>query len=61
MKAKNYREMSSDELLDKIEEFQKHLFELKSQSVTEKAENSMAMRNIRKDIARIKTVIRERR
>ena len=59
MKAKDYREMSPDELEGKLEELQKHLFELKSQAVTEKMENSKAAKNTRCDIARIKTIIRE--
>ena len=59
MKAENYREMSVDERLMKLEELQKQLFELKSQSVTEKLENTNAVANLRRDIARLKTVIRE--
>lgn len=59
MKAKQYREMSHDELEDTLQEVQKHLFDLSSQAVTEKLENSKAIRNVRRDIARIKTVIRE--
>jgi large subunit ribosomal protein L29 len=61
MKVQDYREMSSDELHVRVEELQKHLFELKSQSVTEKVENSMAIRNTKRDIARVKTVIREKK
>ncbi|MCX5637621.1 MAG: 50S ribosomal protein L29 [Planctomycetota bacterium] len=61
MKAKQYREMGDDELEDKLEELQKHLFDLRSQAVTEKLENSKAIINTRRDIARIKTVIREKK
>jgi large subunit ribosomal protein L29 len=61
MKAKQYRELSQDELRDKLEELQKHLFDLRSQAVTEKLENSKALINVRRDIARIKTIIRESR
>ena len=60
MKAQNYREMSFDELQDKLEELQRHLFELKSQAVTEKLENTKAVKNVRRDIARIKTIVNER-
>ena len=60
MKAQHYREMSSDELESKLEELQRHLFDLHSQAVTEKLENSKAVTNVRRDIARMKTVIRER-
>ena len=60
MKQQNYREMSHDELDMKLEELEKHLFDLRSQSVTEKLENSKAIINVRRDIARIKTIKRER-
>jgi large subunit ribosomal protein L29 len=60
MKAKQYREMSTDELEGKLEELQKHLLDLRAQAVTEKLENSKAVINTRRDIARIKTIIREK-
>ena len=60
MKAKQYREMAAGELVDKLEELQKSLFELRSQSVTEKLENSHAVTNARRDIARIKTILKEK-
>ena len=59
MKAQHYREMSRDELDSKLQELQKHLFDLHSQAVTEKLENSKAVINARRDIARIKTIMRE--
>ena len=61
MKAQQYREMSHDELEDKLKELKKHLFELRAQAVTEKLENSKAVINVRRDIARLNTVIRERK
>jgi large subunit ribosomal protein L29 len=61
MKARQYREMSSDELKDKLEELQSHLFDLRSQAVTEKLENTKALINVRRDIARIKTIMHENR
>ena len=61
MKAQQYREMSPDELEEKLEELQRRLFDLRSQAVTEKLENSKAVINVRRDIARIKTVIQEGR
>jgi len=61
MKAQNYREMSLDEIESKLDELQKHLFDLRSQAVTEKLENSRAVTNVKRDIARIKTVIREKK
>lgn len=59
MKAQHYREMNPAELNDKLEELQSHLFDLRSQSVTEKLENSKAVMNTKRDIARIKTILRE--
>ena len=59
MKAQHYREMNPDELESKLEELQRHLFDLRSQAVTEKLENSKAIINVRRDIARIKTIIHE--
>ncbi len=60
MKALNYREMAADELAEKEEELQRHLFDLRSQAVTEKLENCKAVKNTKREIARIKTVLRER-
>ena len=59
MKAQHYREMSPDELQGKLEELQRHLFDLRSQAVTEKLENSKAVINARRDVARIKTILHE--
>jgi large subunit ribosomal protein L29 len=59
MKAKQYREMSKDELEVRLDELEKHLFDLRSQAVTEKLENSKAIINVRRDIARVKTIMRE--
>ena len=61
MKAQHYREMSPDELSVKLEELERNLFDLRSQSVTEKLENSRAVTNAKRDIAKIKTIIRERK
>ncbi len=59
MKAQQYREMSPEELKDKLDEMQRHFFDLRSQAVTEKLENTKALINVRRDIARIKTIMRE--
>jgi large subunit ribosomal protein L29 len=59
MEAQQYREMSKDEITTKLEELQRHLFDLRSQAVTEKLENSKAIVNVKRDIARIKTVLHE--
>jgi large subunit ribosomal protein L29 len=51
--------MRPDERQEKFEDMKKHLFNLRSQAVTENLENLHAIRNVRRDIARIKTIIRQ--
>ena len=60
MKASELREMSADELAGTLDDLERRLFELHSQAVTETLENSKAVRNLKHDIARAKTVIREK-
>ena len=60
MKAKQLREMSRDELGSTLEDMEKRLFDLRSQAVTQKLENSKSIVNMRRDIARLKTVIHEK-
>jgi len=60
VKAKQLREMSQDELQTNLQDLEKRLFELRSQAVTEKLENSKAIINARRDIARIKTVLHQK-
>jgi len=59
MKVTEIRELRPEELGDRLDDMQKQLFALRSQSVTEKLENTNAVKNVRRDIARIKTIIRE--
>ncbi len=59
MKAQEYREMTRDELEVKLEELEKRIYEIRSQAVTEKLENSQAVKNARREIARVKTILRE--
>ena len=59
MKVSAIREMRSDELQEKLGELQKKLFSIRSQSMTEKVENVRAIRDTKRNIARVKTVIRE--
>lgn len=61
MKAKQLREMSQDELGSNLEDLEKRLFDLRSQAVTQKLENSKSIINVRRDIARIKTILNEKR
>jgi len=59
MKVSQIRELRSEELEDKLADTKKQLFSIRSQSVTEKLENTNAIKNVKRDIARIKTIIRE--
>lgn len=59
MKVSAIREMRSDELQEKLASLQKSLFSMRSQAMTEKVENVRAIKNIKNDIARVKTIIRE--
>jgi len=60
MKAGIYREMSTDELEHKVQELERHLFDLRSQATTEKLADCRSVVNTRREIARIKTVLRLR-
>lgn len=60
MKASQYREISKEELVDRCNELRKKLFEMRWQSVTETLENSKSIRDTRREIARILTVIRQK-
>ena len=60
MKVQEIRNIDTQELLNKVEEFKKELFELRFQQATGQLENTARVRQVRKSIAKIKTVIRER-
>ncbi len=60
VKIKQLREMSMEELQENLSDLERRLFDLRSQAVTEKLENSNAISNTRRDVARIKTLLRER-
>ena len=52
MTAKEIREKETDHLKHELEEKRKHLFDLRSQAVTEKLEDPSQLRKTRRDIAR---------
>lgn len=60
MKPNELREMSLDDLTAKHDELVAERFNLRFRSATESIENPMRFRALRRDIARIKTVLRER-
>jgi large subunit ribosomal protein L29 len=57
---KELKEKSEDALKEALAEKQKHLFDLRSQAVTEKLEDSSQILKARKEIARINTLLRQR-
>lgn len=60
MKISDIRELKADELHTELERLRRHLFDLRSQAVTEKLEDSSQLGMTRRDIARVLTVMRER-
>ncbi|WP_025729625.1 50S ribosomal protein L29 [Atopobacter phocae] len=59
MKAKDIRELSTEEMIAKEKEFKEELFNLRFQLATGQLENTTRIREVRKSIARIKTVLRQ--
>lgn len=60
MNVKEIRDMSNEELLKTIDEYKEELFDLRFKKATGQIENPMRMRELKKTIARIKTVLTER-
>ena len=60
MKPTEIRELSVDELKAKIEELTTERFNLRFRSATESIENPMRFRSLRRDIARMQTILREK-
>ena len=60
MKAKEIKNLSVEDLNKKLEELKKDLFMLRMQHATNQLDNPMRLNAVKKDIARIKTIIREK-
>ena len=60
MKINKIKEMSSPELEKELNELKSELFKLRFSLATNGLENPMKIKEVRKDIAKIKTVMRER-
>ncbi|MEK6452527.1 50S ribosomal protein L29 [Caldifermentibacillus hisashii] len=60
MKAKEIRDLTTTEIEQKIKNLKEELFNLRFQLATGQLENTARIREVRKSIARMKTVIRER-
>jgi large subunit ribosomal protein L29 len=60
MSTKEIRDKDAEALKQELADRQKHLFDLRSQAVTEKLEDPSQLKKTRTEIARIKTIIRQR-
>ena len=60
MKANEIRNLSVDELGKKLDELKKDLFMLRMQHATNHLDNPIKISNVRRDIARVKTVLRQK-
>ncbi|CCQ93491.1 ribosomal protein L29 [[Clostridium] ultunense Esp] len=60
MKAKEIRQMTDQELDAKLLDLKNELFNLRFQLATGQLDNPMRIKAVRKDIARVKTIVRER-
>ena len=60
MKTTEIRKLSVEELTKKLDELKKDLFMLRMQHATNQLDNPMQIAAVKKDIARVKTIIREK-
>ena len=60
MKANEIRSMSVSELESKLVDLKKDLFFLRMQHATNQLDNPMKIAQVKKDIARVKTILREK-
>lgn len=59
MELKKMREMTDAELNNEVKKLKNELFNLRFQHVTGQLENPIKMRDVKREIARVKTIIRE--
>lgn len=60
MKASKLHEMSNDELTEQLKDLKQELFNLRFQNATGQLGNVMVIKQTKRDIARVKTILRER-
>jgi large subunit ribosomal protein L29 len=60
LRSDEIRDMSDGDIHARLAEFEEERFRLKFRSATEPLENPLRLRTIRRDIARLKTILRER-
>ena len=61
MKASDIRARTLDELTEEVETLSKEIFNLRFQRASGQLENTARVRRVRRDIARVKTILGERR
>ena len=61
MKAEKIREMSADELQHKAKELREQLFRLRFQKSLGQLDNALKLKEARRDIARVLTILKEKR
>ncbi|KKL87105.1 hypothetical protein LCGC14_1938040 [marine sediment metagenome] len=60
MNAKELQDKTPDELKDQLSALKKEAFNLRFQQATSQLENTARMRNVRRDVARVKTVLNQK-
>ncbi len=60
MKAKEIKDLSKEELLSRLTEVKKNLFNLRFQKASGQLDNPMKIKNLKRDVARIETILREK-
>ena len=61
MKASEVRDMTPDQLSEKLTELKREQFNLRVQQATGQLENTTRRRDVRRDIARVQTILQEKR
>jgi len=60
MKAKEIRDLTDEELARKVDDMKAELFNLRFRLATGQLDNPMVIKSVKKDMARVQTIIRER-
>ena len=60
MNAADIRDLSNEEILDQITQAKEELFRLRFRAATQELENPSLVRKLRRDVARMHTILRER-
>ena len=60
MKIQDIRDLSTQELEDKIKDLKEELFNLRFQNATNQLDNPVRIASVKKDIARVKTILKDK-